>query len=210
MHRRPLLAFALLAATVLFACPKPSPSGGSSANPSGSDGGSQLPDGVVEPGPGDDGGTPSLPQSCLRDADCGGGVCEGQGCGDTEPGTCAPTDRICTRDSQAYCGCDGQTFRASGSCPGQRYAAKGECTGATPTSGPGADGTPCRAASDCQSGVCEGEGCGDDQPGECKPAARSCTRDYRAYCGCDGNVFRGSGSCPGQRYAHRGDCSTKP
>ncbi|MCX4246707.1 hypothetical protein [Paraliomyxa miuraensis] len=205
MHRS-LLGFILVTTAVLFACPKPSPSGGA-------DDGSHPPDGMVDPGsaPGDDGGvTPSVRQGCLSDADChdGGGVCEGQGCGPDQPGTCAPADRICTRDSQAYCGCDGQTFRASGGCPGQRYASRGECAAASDGAGTGAvaDGSPCRTGSDCQSGVCEGEGCGDDQLGECKPATRACTRDFRAYCGCDGQVFRGSGSCPGQRYARRGEC----
>lgn len=201
---RPLLAFSLLCAAVLLACPKPSPSGGG-------DGGSEVPGGVIDPGPapGDDGAaTPSVPEICQTDADCHGGVCEGHGCGPDQPGTCAPVDRICTRDSRAYCGCDGQTFRASGSCPGRRYAAEGECESAA--AGPGADGSPCLTAQDCQSGVCEGQGCGPDQPGECKPAARPCTRDYQTYCGCGGQVFHGSGSCPGQRYAHRGECSTAP
>ena len=65
---------------------------------------------------------------------------------------------------------------------------------------------PCLAASDCASGVCEGQGCGDDQPGTCQPAARACTKDLRTYCGCDGQTFRGSGSCPGQRNAAAGEC----
>ena len=42
-------------------------------------------------------------------------------------GKCAPKNRACTKDLRAYCGCDGQTFKASGSCPGQRYSAKGAC-----------------------------------------------------------------------------------
>ena len=66
--------------------------------------------------------------------------------------------------------------------------------------GPAADGASCLAASDCASGVCEGQGCGDDQPGTCALAARPCTKDYRPYCGCDGVTFHGSGSCPGQRF----------
>lgn len=70
----------------------------------------------------------------------------------------------------------------------------------------GADGASCLTAADCQSGICEGEGCGADQPGTCKPKARACTRDLRAYCGCDGVTFRTSGSCAGRRYASRGEC----
>jgi hypothetical protein len=67
-------------------------------------------------------------------------------------------------------------------------------------------GKPCQQSSDCGSGVCEGQGCGPDQPGVCAPAARGCTRDLREYCGCNGNTFRASGSCPGQRYSAKGAC----
>ncbi|MCH9687056.1 MAG: hypothetical protein K0V04_36815, partial [Deltaproteobacteria bacterium] len=48
---------------------------------------------------------------------------------------------------------------------------------------------------------------GDDLPGQCASNERACTRDYATYCGCDGQEFHGSGSCPGQRYAHRGECN---
>jgi hypothetical protein len=70
-----------------------------------------------------------------------------------------------------------------------------------------ASGGACLQGSDCSSGVCEGEGCGDDAPGVCAPAQRSCTRDRRPYCGCDGETFFSSGSCPGARFSQRGMCS---
>jgi hypothetical protein len=193
----------LLALAGLLACPQATPT----VAPG--DGGATVPGGSVDPGSNpvpDDGSTPS--GTCLSNADCNGGVCEGEGCGDDQPGTCKPADRMCTRDSRPYCGCDGQTFRGSGTCPGQRYAHAGECAPAGPTGG--ADGSPCLAASDCASGTCEGQGCGDDQPGECKPAVRPCTRDYRPFCGCDGQIFRGSSSCPGQRFASRNECTASP
>jgi hypothetical protein len=65
--------------------------------------------------------------SCLAASECSSGKCEGEGCGPATPGTCVPTSRACTRDLRPYCGCDGKTFRTSGSCAGQRYAKKGEC-----------------------------------------------------------------------------------
>jgi hypothetical protein len=34
-----------------------------------------------------------------------------------------------------------------------------------------------------------------------------CTRDLATYCGCDGKPFQNSGSCPGGRYAYRGECA---
>jgi hypothetical protein len=139
-------------------------------------------------------------EPCLEAGDCASGVCEGPGCGPDQPGTCAPAQRACTRDLRPYCGCDGQTFRTSGSCPGQRFAFRGECGEVR-----GA-GQPCLSGDQCQSGVCEGPGCGDDQPGTCAPAGRRCTADLVAYCGCDGQTFEGSSSCPGRRYGARRAC----
>ncbi|HEU4612759.1 MAG TPA: hypothetical protein VFS15_11805 [Kofleriaceae bacterium] len=73
--------------------------------------------------------------------------------------------------------------------------------------GAAADGAACLAGTDCASGVCEGQGCDPHLPGTCMPKARACTRDLRAYCGCDGVTFKTSGSCPGRRFAARGACS---
>lgn len=64
---------------------------------------------------------------CLKSEDCASGICEGLGCTDDTPGTCAPRERACTRDRRPYCGCDGETFFSSGNCPGRRYARKGTC-----------------------------------------------------------------------------------
>lgn len=69
----------------------------------------------------------------------------------------------------------------------------------------GAAGAACDSAGDCESGICEGEGCGPGQ-GVCASRERACTRDLRSYCGCDGVTFQGSGSCPGRRFSHRGEC----
>jgi hypothetical protein len=73
-----------------------------------------------------------------------------------------------------------------------------------------ADGAPCLEATECTSGVCEGHGCDEASPGRCAPAwsVRSCTFDLRQYCGCNGVTFSASGSCPGHRYAHDGECAT--
>jgi hypothetical protein len=145
--------------------------------------------------------------ACDSAADCATGVCEGEGCAPGR-GRCAAKNRSCTRDRRAYCGCDGNTFYSSGSCPGRRFASRGVC-GATGGGGGAklaADGTACKAAADCQSGICEGEGCGDGTPGTCVSRKRPCTADMRAFCGCDGVTFGGSSTCPGRRYAARGEC----
>ena len=78
---------------------------------------------------------------------------------------------------------------------------------ASPGSGK-SPGSTCLLASECSSGVCEGEGCDNDHPGHCAEDHRMCTRDYRQYCTCDGKSFGGSGSCPGRRYASRGKCAS--
>jgi hypothetical protein len=64
--------------------------------------------------------------ACTTAADCAGGVCEGEGCGPDE-GRCASKQRMCTRDFQTYCGCDGKEFHGSGSCPGGRFKKRGLC-----------------------------------------------------------------------------------
>lgn len=81
-------------------------------------------------------------------------------------------------------------------------------TASEPKAPPGllADGSPCLQGADCASGICEGHGCSDAAPGTCAPAERACTRDRRPFCGCDGETFFSSSSCPGQRYARRGTC----
>ncbi len=140
--------------------------------------------------------------SCLKNEDCASGTCEGEGCGGDQPGTCAPAQRGCTKDLRSYCGCDGKTFKTSGSCPKRRYANKGAC--ATGNNRP--VGAFCLASSECGSKLCEGEGCGDDKPGRCADKKRACTADVVQFCTCDGRTTTGSSSCPGVRFAKRGTC----
>ncbi len=153
--------------------------------------------------------TTGLPDgaACLDGAACASGTCEGLGCGDAAPGVCMTKQRPCTMDLRQYCGCDGVTFNGSGTCPGRRYAAKGACA---VSSAPKPAGSACLVATDCESGACEGLGCGADTPGICADVKRRCTRDARAYCGCDGKTFRASGTCPGQRYSAKAACGSAP
>lgn len=72
-----------------------------------------------------------------------------------------------------------------------------------------AAGAACLEHSDCENGVCEGLGCGPEMPGTCA-AQRPCTRDLRAFCGCDGVTFFTSSSCPRQRYQSSGACPEDP
>jgi hypothetical protein len=86
-------------------------------------------------------------------------------------------------------------------------AGAGASAGAGAGSGKGIrDGGRCERGDECASGVCEGLGCGADHKGTCMARNRSCTRDLRSYCGCDGKVFQASGSCPGRRFSARGAC----
>jgi len=68
-----------------------------------------------------------------------------------------------------------------------------------------ADGAACSEANQCANGICESEGCGEEQD-RCAAKAAPCTRDLVTYCGCDGKTFQASGSCARKRYAHRGAC----
>ena len=69
------------------------------------------------------------------------------------------------------------------------------------------DGEACFESAECESGVCEGEGCGMNQPGRCMPATRACSPTEEEFCGCDGETFRAPADCPGQPYASRGACA---
>ena len=146
---------------------------------------------------------PELPTgaACEVDADCGKGqVCEGVGCG-VEEGRCAPNERVCTRDLARYCGCDGETFTASGTCPGARYAHRGACGSNLE------DGEPCTDGRQCRSGACVGEGlegCGPGSLGVC--GHPECTADVVSYCSCNNAEFRTSSTCPNRQFAYRGPC----
>jgi hypothetical protein len=67
------------------------------------------------------------------------------------------------------------------------------------------DGSKCTQASECESGVCEGKGCGPDE-GKCAAKDAKCTYDLVTYCGCDGKPFKASGSCPKRTYKKEGAC----
>lgn len=70
-----------------------------------------------------------------------------------------------------------------------------------------ADGAACQGGYECASGVCEGQGCGNDTPGTCASQTRACTLDLRPYCGCDDETFFAGGTCPNRRYEHAGECA---
>jgi hypothetical protein len=67
-------------------------------------------------------------------------------------------------------------------------------------------GKPCKGRSECASGEsCDfAPGCA---PGTCVPDM-ACTDDWVPYCGCDGQTFHESGSCPSKPYSKRGPCDT--
>ena len=73
-----------------------------------------------------------------------------------------------------------------------------------------ANGEHCMSNSQCESAICEGFGCDDEQPGTCMALDRMCSYDIVQYCGCNGKTFDGSGNCPGHRYASRGRCPGDP
>lgn len=124
---------------------------------------------------------------------------------------------------------DGQCYMtsaeacAAASCPSERcliletYPGQVECEAEVTfeadegaeapvsSSAGGGEGDPCDATTGCAEGLsCDGaEGC--DTPWTCQPL-RPCTRDLVTYCGCDGQTFQNSGSCPGRPYARRGAC----
>lgn len=202
--RRGSLFLPWAALAVLAACPASSPAPVPPAGPDPQVEPLPRPDPAPPPvhdaGAGPASGSLQAGEPCLEAAACASGVCEGQGCSSDQPGRCAAEMRACTRDLRPYCGCDGQTFRTSGSCPGRRFAYRGECEE------PRAVGEGCFSGAGCASGVCEGQGCGPDEPGVCVEVDRRCTADLASFCGCDGESFASSSSCPGRRYEARRAC----
>jgi hypothetical protein len=114
------------------------------------------------------------------------------------------------RGSGSQAGSGAAPGTGTGTSPGTRPPPAGAGSGAgAPVAGTGKgvrDGGSCERGEQCASGICEGFGCGGDRPGTCMSRNRSCTRDLRQFCGCDGKTFQGSGSCPGRRFSARRAC----
>lgn len=56
------------------------------------------------------GGAPgTMPKPCMDDTDCGGWICDKDGC-DATTGVCVPYPFFCSPDPQPVCGCDGVTY----------------------------------------------------------------------------------------------------
>jgi hypothetical protein len=70
-------------------------------------------------------------------------------------------------------------------------------------------GESCFDGNECESGVCEGEGCRTNQPGVCVAPGRVCKGPEESFCGCDGETFRAPHDCPGQPFARRGACNAR-
>jgi hypothetical protein len=66
-------------------------------------------------------------------------------------------------------------------------------------------GGPCTTGAQCQSGICEGPGCGPQQ-GRCAPRKRSCGKRLQTVCGCDLQNHRVHRGCPGIRYRGAHPC----
>lgn len=126
------LALAALLLSAACTNGRPPPSAPDPAPPI-ADGAPDSDGGKAQPTDGSADGPAATPKqagaACLASEECGSGICEGKGCDDEQPGTCADAERMCTRDYAAYCSCSGENFGASGSCPGQRYSHKGNCEG---------------------------------------------------------------------------------
>ena len=89
---------------------------------------------------------------------------------------------------------------------GSRLAGGDDAGPASARLGPG---QPCFDGGECESGICEGEGCGTNQPGVCIGPGRACQGPEETFCGCDGEIFRAPRDCPGQPFAKRGKCRAR-
>ena len=87
------------------------------------------------------------------------------------------------------------------------------CNGAPAPEAPQAttkpESAPCDAGTDCESGVCQGQGCAGSSAGNggrCMPPTQRCLRNRIAFCGCDGVTFYAASNCPLRTYRYSGVC----
>ncbi len=126
--------------------------------------------------------------------------------------SCAQEKPAQRQDPPASNALDSSSTASSAATPPPTAAAESPSPDPVPVVTNGAPrevGQGCTQSADCASGVCEGEGCGPDE-GRCVEAQRACTKDLRAYCGCDAVTFRASGSCPRRTFKSRGACPAGP
>jgi hypothetical protein len=76
-------------------------------------------------------------------------------------------------------------------------------SGAAGSSGDAGTNRPCLDMT-CN-GTCKGQSC--DTAWTCDMTAQACTADIADYCGCDGQTFQASSSCPTRAFASRGACA---
>lgn len=149
---------------------------------------------------------------CFSSDECEGEQqCRGPAGCETEWACGAP--RECGDESVAYCGCDMATFYALEGCPGQAYVHTGPCDelGEEVEEAPAeVEGSRvCTSDRDCRRGfVCAGtEGCSTLWTCVRRRRMRPrCRRQTDHFCGCTGETFEASATCPGQPFLHRGYC----
>jgi len=153
--------------------------------------------------------------ACDQSADCEGEQqCRGPAGCDSE-WACGPP-RECGEEHVAWCGCNGFTFYAPENCPGQRYVHSGACEAIGEV-----DTRPleevegnvvCQSDDDCRRGwICTGTaGCSTlwtcVRRVRMRPRCRRVRGEPDRYCGCSGDTFEATTTCPGQPYLHAGYC----
>ncbi len=153
-----------------------------------------------------------------RRADAGLGAVQGRGRGGRRlTARAAAVAALSAAAVLLLCGCPPAPAQSVPPSSAPAYAERGggardgdSGSATAPQGQPGAraaDGGSCRDGSECESGVCEGEGCGVNKPGRCVAASRACAGGEEIFCGCGERTFRAPADCPGQRYSRRGACA---
>lgn len=109
-----------VAAAPSTASPAARPATGTPARPAGTVGAATPTTSTLPP-------APVGARTCTSSRDCASGeLCIGpEGCGMTW--TCARPTQRCNPDTQVFCDCERNTFRASMTCPGRPFAHRGSC-----------------------------------------------------------------------------------